>query len=340
VCGDGIVSGDEQCDPPDGVTCDTNCQVILPPESWCNDLYDDDNDGLYDCQDPDCQAIGACTPGPTPTGGACADATDCSANTQDPFCLTEPEFGWPEGYCSEYCDIFANDCAGDGVCWPMTPTSGLCFDGCAADADCRPGYSCQDIGIGAPICYPTPEICDNGADDDGDGDADCADSECFWQDVCAVCGDGIVSGYEQCDPPDGVTCDTNCQIIYVVGPEASCNDLNDDDNDGLYDCQDPDCQALGVCTPGATPTGGACAAQTECSANANDPFCITEDLFGWPGGYCSEYCDNFANDCAGDALCYPATPTSGVCFDGCTTDADCRSGYSCVDFGSGPVCAL
>ncbi|MFH1110007.1 MAG: S8 family serine peptidase, partial [Planctomycetota bacterium] len=31
--------------------------------------------------------------------------------------------------------------------------------------------------------------------------------------LAAVCGNGIVEGAEQCDPPDGITCDNNCQVI-------------------------------------------------------------------------------------------------------------------------------
>jgi len=30
-CGDGVVNPPEQCDPPNGVTCDQNCQLIIPP---------------------------------------------------------------------------------------------------------------------------------------------------------------------------------------------------------------------------------------------------------------------------------------------------------------------
>lgn len=41
---------------------------------------------------------------------------------------------------------------------------------------------------------PTPEICDNGIDDDGDGDIDCADSDCTSNPDCQVAG--------PCDPAD------------------------------------------------------------------------------------------------------------------------------------------
>ena len=34
-CGDGVVEGAEECDPPDGVFCDANC-VFLPPPDCCS----------------------------------------------------------------------------------------------------------------------------------------------------------------------------------------------------------------------------------------------------------------------------------------------------------------
>jgi hypothetical protein len=40
-----------------------------------------------------------------------------------------------------------------------------------------------------------------------------ADFDCSWAWECAMCGDGILSGFEQCEPPDGVTCDASCQLI-------------------------------------------------------------------------------------------------------------------------------
>ncbi len=56
-----------------------------------------------------------------------------------------------------------------------------------------------------------PEICNNGIDDDGDGDIDCADSECAGSGV-EICGDGI-----------------------------------DNDCDGLADCFDTDCSTTMPC---------------------------------------------------------------------------------------------
>jgi len=86
----------------------------------------------------------------------------------------------------------------------------------------------------------TSEVCDNGVDDDLDGDVDCNDSDCSLDPVCNtdICGDGIVEGTEQCDslnpPLPTTTCDINCQLIappfcgdgLVNAPGEQCDSLN------------------------------------------------------------------------------------------------------------------
>jgi hypothetical protein len=57
----------------------------------------------------------------------------------------------------------------------------------------------------------TPEDCENGVDDDGNGLVDCDDWSCSWGEAC-----------------------------YVPGGEDCYNGL-DDDGDGAFDCEDPDC---------------------------------------------------------------------------------------------------
>lgn len=63
--------------------------------------------------------------------------------------------------------------------------------------------------------------CDNGFDEDGDGQTDCNDTDCDEDPFCA--------GIEDCT-----------------------NQL-DDDNDGKVDCNDPDCQANPICDTLCTP---------------------------------------------------------------------------------------
>jgi len=116
--------------------------------------------------------------------------------------------------------------------------------------DCQnPGdvtvWSVDENGVitcieGSCLPPPSPEVCDNGVDDDLDGDVDCNDSDCSLDPVCNtdICGDGIVEGTEQCDslnpPLPTATCDINCQLIappfcgdgLVNAPGEQCDSLN------------------------------------------------------------------------------------------------------------------
>ncbi|MEM7260978.1 MAG: PKD domain-containing protein [Planctomycetota bacterium] len=89
------------------------------------------------------------------------------------------------------------------------------------------------------------EVCDNGVDDDGDGDTDCADSECVGEAACLEagnCGDGIdndLDGLTDCDDDD---CDSD-----GLCTELDCDDGVDNDGDGFTDCDDVDCDASPAC---------------------------------------------------------------------------------------------
>ena len=80
------------------------------------------------------------------------------------------------------------------------------------------------------------EVCNNGIDDDGDGDIDCADGDCVFE--CAgkeICNNG------KDDDGDGlIDCfDSDCgNSIYC---ETDCGNGIDDDGDGFYDSYDGDC---------------------------------------------------------------------------------------------------
>ena len=500
VCDNGIDDNGNWLIDCEDWACDTDPGCSENDEAQCSNGYDDDSDGLTDCEDPsDCKALAVCQPGAGPAGSPCLSANACSANNNDPLCLTEAKDGFPGGYCSEFCGPALNDCAPGSLCksYGFPSGAGLCADICAVNADCRPGYTCQDRGYGSPICWKAIEDCANGVDDDSDTLVDCMDQECEWDPACqppelpevcnngiddnenglidcedsacaadptcplstvcagaiplsdgvpysgdtttgtsifagscassggiekvfsftagmagqtgmlevslssatghglymraacedssseltcsagtdigfglsvaggvpywifvdggidpagdgpftvtakfTFCGNGIVESFEECDPPDGVTCNTNC---YFAGPpETSCSDLLDDDYDGLTDCEDPTtCKALPICTPGATPVGGGCSAASDCQANNTDPVCIDQIQFGWPQGYCTEFCDLSTNDCPASSTCAPMlnVPSgAGLCMASCAVDADCRSGYTCADFGGSKVC--
>lgn len=124
-------------------------------------------------------------------------------------------------------------------------------------------------GAPPPPPPPDPEVCDDGIDNDGDGDTDCADSDC--------------SGDPVCQPePD---------------PEV-CDDGIDNDGDGDTDCADADCAGDPVCDVGG---GG----PTELFfndfesgwGNFNDGgsdarLSINDSVYAYSGSYCARIRDN------------------------------------------------
>ena len=73
------------------------------------------------------------------------------------------------------------------------------------------------------------------ADFDGDGDVDAADLAellASWG-PCPLCGNGVVDPGEQCDPPNGLSCDDSCQLqpTDCCSPHVTAG------------CEDPICEA-------------------------------------------------------------------------------------------------
>jgi hypothetical protein len=157
------------------------------------------------------------------------------------------------------------------------------------------------------------EICGNGIDDDGDGRADCLDSDCAQAPSCVD-----------------------------VPAEVDCDDLRDDDGDGRTDCEDPDCAAASECTfethcgdgvdndlDGATDCDDSdCAARSPCV----ETWCtdgIDDDGDG------ATDCDD--SDCAADPACVGATETN--CTDGVDDDGDGSTDCADSDCAADPACA-
>jgi hypothetical protein len=347
------------------------------------------------------------TPNSVPTGGACTSSSVCVSAGADALCLDEATYGFPHGYCTEQCNLMINDCATPGALCEdvgLGTGYGLCFVGCDATVNppqstCRSGYVCYDFSpmmtgatcvgdctadaqcasnrcdVASGACTQG-EICNNGVDDDGDGLVDCADPDCAGAPACPppMCGDGVVTFPETCDPPDGVSCGPSCTLLNEIG---RCTNGVDDDNDGLVDCADPDCASdpacaipteicqnglvdddfngfadcadpacMGTttCTPGAGAVGTICTNHSDCAAASGSPACIT-DLNGlaYPGGYCSEFCVLARPACAAGASCKDLGIGNGfgLCLDDCGgASGGCRTGYTCKRVGNGgKVCS-
>lgn len=266
--------------PTDSGEFDVQLFMVSGPEATCFDLVDGDADGLIDCADPDCQSSNLCTAGTNALGAPCGHSGHCSAADDDPVCLPSP-YGFSGGYCSEFCDMGATDCPGDGVCFDYgVGTVGVCLDGCTTSAQCRSGYACVDLGLASRVCY--------------------------------------------------------------IAPESNCGNYQDDDGDLLTDCDDPDCRATQACAPGTGDYGDACTANNQCaSANGDDPLCFRSPPFFVQSGYCSEFCNVGTSDCGANGVCHDwffLDGTTGQCFRRCQTSGDCASGTSCVDHGFGKHC--
>lgn len=256
---------------------------LAPPnESFCGDFWDDDFDGFLDCDDSDCQGLPVCAPGSGGYGTACFSNGVCAANQSDPVCLSQQ--GFPNGYCSEFCDLATNDCSGDGQCYQVgLSQNGVCLDGCTTTSDCAPGTACVEMGLGSKVCWTPPES-------------------------------GVM-----------------------------CTNAFDDDGDGLTDCEDPtSCKLEATCTPGPGAVGDGCTMHNQCgSAAGDDPLCLDPFNFGYPNGYCSEFCNVAANDCPSGSVCgnwFGFPSGAGACFKSCTNNNQCPAGLFCTDYGFGLHC--
>ncbi|WP_437647188.1 DUF4215 domain-containing protein [Sorangium sp. So ce362] len=83
----------------------------------------------------------------------------------------------------------------------------------------------------------------------------------------------------------------------------------------------------GGSAPEAKADGEACADNEECLGG----LCLTEEFFGWAGGYCSSLCDAELLPCAAGSECLPQGSYS-LCLTSCGETADCgRAGQTCID---------
>ena len=236
--------------------------VIMPTiglaESDCTDGIDNDADVLIDCADPSCDAQACddglfCNSGETCSAGACgggvpticADGVDCTVDVCNEA--------------NDSCDFLVDHAACD---------DGLFCNGvesCNAISDCTagtaPDCSVFNTQCTTGVCNEDSDACNlqnrpNGAAcDDGD--------RCTPTDTCQVgvctgsgtsCGNGVLEREcgETCEPPGSGTCDATCgglcgNGVLNVGEACDppgndvCDNGADDDDDGLVDCEDPDC---------------------------------------------------------------------------------------------------
>lgn len=103
-------------------------------------------------------------------------------------------------------------------------------------------------------------------------------------------------------------------------------------------CVNGDCKAV---DGGAGQVGTTCTVDAECTALGGGSSCkqkTSSQLNDYAGGYCTKTCGSDL-DCPGSSFCLGPQPGYGekdsICWAGCTTSAECRSGYDCYPIGGG-----
>jgi hypothetical protein len=314
-----------------GASCDLAAQCGCPADTAC---YDTDVKGST-------PTLSCSTPGLVPPGSICATSTACTAGYG---CV-----GDMPGTCRKYCDS-NDDCGSNGHCDAVTTTVDnksvditgyrACFEACSTDTSCATGCCIDGSCAAANYC-----ACK--------ANADCP-SDC--------CAGGRCAAAASCKPVPDVT---NLQCVEGSATYSTdifntleCNQCATSNCcDTWVDCQkDSACMCAFKCLSASnidacvTACGGDGATKFDafgtcwaghCKDSCNImPPCKTATQAGFAGGVCTTapQCG-----CTGTDKCDVSTsgitscgaPGSVPAGAGCTTDAACGIGYSCV----GRVCA-
>ncbi len=340
VCGDGRIEGNEACDDGntmDGDGCSSTCQV--EPGYSCT------VPGMPCTKNP----VPRCGDGAVSSGEQCDDGNNVSGDGCSSTCQIEP--GWtcptPGSPCKrlQYCGDGIVETANGEQCDDGNAIPG---DGCSGICQIEPGYAC-----------PTPDepcvkiwVCGNGKVDPGEA---CDDGNTVSGDGCSstctvepgytcpdvngsggpcvkakpnTCGDGIVSGTEQCD--DGNTtsgdgCSSTCQVEpgwTCPTPGAACKKI-EFCGDGVVDLD------IGEqCDDGNTVSGDGCSALCRLEPNY---VCPT------PGKPCVSTVKCGDGKVQGSETCDDGNAVSG---DGCSSTCHVEVGWTCPAAGVPcvPIC--
>ncbi len=282
---------------------------------------------------------GTCSGGQTCRNNTCSRdqwiGDECVSGDGCPRCLTEAKYGYDDGYCSKNCQS-DSACAPDAKCVDYDNNGlGLCLASCSTNSDCRSGHYCQPgPGAGANTCVP-------GGSGNGAVGSSCSTySQCAGglDGSCALESNGWKGGYcivwcdSDADCPSGSSCDDGRFCTDNCQSDADCR--------SGYLCFDGDQGGTKTCLPagvGNGSVGDACAGAWECGGREWGGCVMNQ-----PGGYCSVFCGSGQAACPSGSECIEGSAAGGgsLCWESCTVDADCRSGYVCdsYDFFGPTVC--
>ena len=266
VCGDGILSGSEQCDDGNTVSgdgCDATC--VLEGEEVCGDgilseseQCDDGNTVSGDGCDAECTVEDehVCGDGEITGSEQCDDGNTASGDGCSSACIVEEMHVCGDGMetGNEECDD-GNTVGGDGCSSEclIEIVEPFCGDGNVDegeecdDGGTAPGDGCDETCTNE-ICgngvLQTGEACDDGNTLSGDG----CSSVCQLE-IAPVCGNGVPETGEECDDGntvDGDGCSSECLIEIV---EPFCGDGNVDEGE---ECDDGNTQGGDACDADCT----------------------------------------------------------------------------------------
>lgn len=274
------------------------------------------------------------------TSDQCGSGSICDAGT----CVaTEAAaLGLP---CTTDSDCSSGHCSSGGACVE-----------CVATSDCDPGYVCDSTGtciVGVEDCFdgvdndndgaadqadtdcagavPTGAVCTDvlpecgdGVDNDGDGSVDIADSGCggIWENVSELT---VAATVPSAGPGIGITLPLGIRTVTILEAGSQCSDAKDNDHDGRYDIYGA-CNISGVvynCE--SLPVGQPYDTEScygGCISSFNNGEYLPNDV------QCSDKNDTEEAVC-GDGVCDHFEEDCAIdC--GCAQSSDCGEGYECV----------
>lgn len=166
-------------------------------------------------------------------------------------------------------------CNNNGTCETGEDCNTCPADCISGDGVAECGNGICEVGAGED-CISCPEDCNgkqNGAakllfccGDDGTNPVSCDDARC--SEAGRLCDDRLPASYCCGDVgctgiEDGFNCAVDCGL-----PEMMCSDGLDNDGDGYFDCDDPDCDGDTACAETCLVRGEPCSADSDCCSGA------------------------------------------------------------------------
>jgi len=320
--------------------------------------------------DPECGPEGICLDVDGLTrGGYCSAACGTDLPCEEgSTCLN---FGGGQAFCFLDCDPESTERScervgyGCGTNFMVLPTP-VCVAGCADDADCGDGLSCDPTAgfAGAGACFDPGSMVGDPCTDTAEcpsGGACVSENGSGWPSGSCVTG---------CDFATNAGCEGGACIAQTFGGglcTVSCS-TSADCRDGYACTSVNDAPGRMYCAPGCAVTADCASAGNVCNSGVGTcdvPFvasqlgatcrfdgqgceggtCLRESSSGYPGAYCIYAgCTVGGTDCPSGGVCAAGSSTVNLCLAGCGDDGDCRPGYACrpsdpADLESALACA-